>query len=71
IALNFGNINIDDIDLISNEKIKSQVLMDAMYYDKIKDNCYKRVKQNFRWNTVSKKLELLYLKLSELQINSS
>jgi len=74
IALNFnlnGNINIDDIDLISKEKIKSQVLMDAMYYDKIKDNCYKRVKQNFRWNTVSKKLELLYLKLSELQINSS
>ncbi len=74
IALNFNltnNINIDDIALISNEKIKSQVLMDAMYYDKIKDNCYKRVKQNFRWNTVSKKLELLYLKLSELQINSS
>ncbi len=74
IALTFnltGNINIDDIALISDEKIKSQVLLDAMYYEKIKDNCYKRVQQNFRWNTVSKKLELLYLKLSELQINSS
>ena len=74
IALNFnltGNINIDYIALISNEKIKSQVLLDANYYEKIKDNCYKRVQQNFRWNTVSKKLELLYLKLSELQINSS
>ena len=73
IALNFsltGNINIKDIDLISNEKIKSQVLMNAMYYERIKDNCYKRVQQNFRWNIVSQKLELLYLKLSELQINS-
>ena len=73
IALNFsltGNINIKDIDLISNEKIKSQVLLNAMYYERIKDNCYKRVQQNFRWNIVSQKLELLYLKLSELQINS-
>ena len=74
VSLNFklsGKINNDDIDLIPDEKIKSQILMDAMYYEKIKDNCYKRVQQNFRWNTVSKKLELLYLKLSELQINSS
>jgi starch synthase len=69
IALNFkltGNIDKDDLDLITDEKIKSQILLDAMYYEKIKDNCYKRVKQNFRWNIVSKKLELLYLKLSEL-----
>jgi len=74
IALNFkltGNTDIDDIDLISDEKVKSQILLDAMYYEKIKENCYKRVQQNFRWNIVSKKLELLYLKLSELQIKSS
>ncbi len=74
VALSFkltGNIDNDDIDLIPDEKVKSQILLDAMYYEKIKDNCYKRVQQNFRWNIVSKKLEKLYLKLSELQINSS
>ena len=74
IAVNFkltGNIDDDIRELIIDEKIKSQVLLDAMYYEKIKDNCYKRVQQNFRWNIVSKKLEQLYLKLSEQQINSS
>lgn len=73
IALSFkltGNIDNDDIDLIPDEKVKSQILLDAMYYEKIKDNCYRRVQQHFRWNIVSKKLEQLYLKLSELQINS-
>jgi len=69
IALNFkltGNIDENGIDLITDKKIKSQVLLDAMYYEKIKGNCYKRVQQNFRWNIVSKKLEQLYLKLGEL-----
>jgi len=69
VALRFkltGNIDIDDIDLIPDGKVKSQILLDARYYEKIKDNCYKRVQQNFRWNIVSKKLELLYQKLSAL-----
>ena len=43
--------------------IKSRVLLNANYYDKIKENCYNRVKNNFRWSIVSKKLIALYSKM--------
>ena len=43
--------------------IKSKAYLDANYYNKIKENCYERVNNNFRWNIVSKKLIELYTKL--------
>ncbi len=51
------------INLIPDEIIKSHVLLDPYYFLKIKENCYKRVKTNFTWSIVSKKLANLYLNL--------
>jgi len=51
------------INQIPDEIIKSHVLLDPYYFLKIKENCYKRVKDNFTWNIVSKKLANLYLNL--------
>ena len=48
------------VNQIPDELIKSRVLLDANYYNKIRENCYKRVKNNFRWEIVSKKLVELY-----------
>ena len=48
------------IEQIIDNKIRSCVLLDPCYYDKIKENCLNRVKNNFRWNIVSKKLIELY-----------
>jgi starch synthase len=48
------------VNQIPDEIIKSRVLLDANYYNKIRENCYKRVKNNFRWEIVSKKLVELY-----------
>ncbi len=57
------------VNSIPDDVIKSQVLlkMNANYYNKIKENCYKRVQQNFRWNIVTKKLEDLYNKILSLE----
>ncbi len=63
------NITIYDIDILNiinqipDEVIKSHVLLDPYYFLKIKENCYKRVKTNFTWSIVSKKLANLYLNL--------
>jgi starch synthase len=51
------------INQIPDEIIKSRVLIDKKYYLKIKQNCYERVKNNFRWNIVSLKLIELYNKI--------
>ncbi|MHA1489201.1 MAG: glycosyltransferase [Promethearchaeota archaeon] len=45
--------------------IKSKAYLDANYYNKIKENCYERVNNFFRWNIVSKKLIELYIKLKQ------
>jgi starch synthase len=63
------NKTIYDIDVLNiinqipDEIIKSHVLLDPYYFLKIKENCYKRVKDNFTWSIVSKKLANLYLNL--------
>ncbi|GAG96985.1 unnamed protein product, partial [marine sediment metagenome] len=44
------------VNQIPDDILKSLVLLDPDFYNKIKENCYKRVENNFRWNTVSKKL---------------
>jgi starch synthase len=54
------------VNKIPDEIIKSLVLLDPDFYHKIKENCYKRVKKNFRWNIVTKKLRDLYSNLNEL-----
>ncbi len=51
------------VNQIPDEIIKSLVLLDPHFYKKIKENCYKRVKTNFTWSIVSKKLANLYLNL--------
>lgn len=48
------------VNQIPDEIIKSQVLLNPNYYNKVRENCYKRVKNNFRWEIVSKKLADLY-----------
>ena len=50
------------VNQIPDEIIKSLVLLDPNFYYKIKENCYKRVENNFRWKIVSKKLRELYSK---------
>ena len=51
------------VNQIPDEIIKSLVLLDPDFYHKIKENCYKRVENNFRWGIVSKKLREIYTKL--------
>lgn len=50
------------INQIPDEVVKSHVLLDPNYFFKIKENCYKRVKENFTWSIVSRKLAQLYRK---------
>ena len=53
------------VNQIPDTILKAEVLLNPDYYNKLKQNCYKRVEQNFRWNIVSKKLEDLYNKILE------
>ncbi|MBN1215017.1 MAG: glycogen/starch synthase [Candidatus Lokiarchaeota archaeon] len=48
------------INQIPDEVIKSRVILDPHFYQKIRENCYNRVQNNFRWNIVTKKLIKLY-----------
>lgn len=70
ISENSNNINELEmkiiVDQIPDEIIRPQVLKNAHFYNKIKENCYKRVENNFRWNIVSKKLIDLYKEVTEL-----
>jgi len=45
---------------IPDEIIKSRVLVNPSFYNIIRENCYKRVKENFTWEIVTKKLISLY-----------
>ena len=56
------------INQIPDAVIKSNVLLNPEFFDHIKENCYKRVKQNFSWKVVSQKLIELYLKLFNMQL---
>jgi len=57
------------VNSIPDEILKSRILLDADYIDKIRENGYNRVKYNFRWNIVSKKLMGLYQKIKDLYKN--
>ena len=57
----FGEVEtLRIINQIPDQIIKSRALLDKKYYLKIKENCYERVKNNFRWSIVSLKLIELY-----------
>jgi len=59
----FNTESLKIINQIPDEIIKSRVLIDPNYFLKIRENCYKRVKDNFTWKIVSEKLVELYYKL--------
>jgi starch synthase len=54
------------VNKIPDEILKSLVLLDSDFYQKIRENGYKRVENNFRWETVSQKLKELYRKAEQL-----
>ncbi len=69
-----NGMSIHDLEImllvneIPDPILQSRVLLDANYYNKIKQNCYRRVNNNFKWDIVSKKLVDLYSKV--LNLNS-
>ena len=56
--------NFKLVNKIPDEILKSLVLLNPNYFIKIRENCYRRVENNFRWKIVSKKLALLYENLN-------
>jgi starch synthase len=61
---NADTLNI--VNQIPDELIKSHVLLNPNFFFNVKENCYKRVKENFTWNIVTKKLARLYINLLQL-----
>ena len=73
VALSFkNNSNHNDLDLLINlipeKSIQSLVLADFSLYNKIQNNCQKRVEENFTWEIVSKKLIKLYTMIQKLNL---
>lgn len=60
--------NFKLVNQIPDEILKSLVLLDPNYFTKVRENCYKRVNNNFRWKTVSKKLIDLYNEIKNLHL---
>ena len=63
--------NFKLVNQIPDEILKSLVLLNPNYFNKIKENCYKRVEKNFRWKTVSQKLVLLYQKITKTHLHAT
>ncbi|MFX0144729.1 MAG: glycosyltransferase [Candidatus Hodarchaeota archaeon] len=59
--------NFQLVNQIPDKILESLVLLDPNFYNKVKENCYKRVTNNFRWNIVSKKLIELYNSIKSLR----
>ncbi|TFF93695.1 MAG: glycosyltransferase, partial [Promethearchaeota archaeon] len=57
---------LNQINQIPDQVLKSRILLDGEYYDKVRENARNRVKYNFRWEIVSKKLIELYDKIQEM-----
>jgi len=58
--------NFKLVNKIPDEILKSLVLLDPKYFTKIRENCYRRVDNNFRWKTVSRKLVELYAEIKKV-----
>ncbi|MFX0147719.1 MAG: glycogen/starch synthase [Candidatus Hodarchaeota archaeon] len=54
------------VNQIPDEIIKSRVLLNPNYYNIIRENCIKRVKNHFTWKIVSKKLITLYAEIQKI-----
>ncbi len=54
------------VNQIPDDIIKSRVLIDTNYFYQIRENCIKRVKNNFTWKNVSQKLIELYSKIQKI-----
>lgn len=63
--------NFQLVNQIPDKILESLVLLDPNYYNKIRENCYKRVENNFRWGIVSKKLIDLYTIIRELRLQNT
>jgi len=60
----FDTDTLKIVNQIPDEVIKSHVLLNPQFFYTLKENCYRRVKEHFTWSLVTKKLALLYDKLS-------
>ncbi len=60
--------NFKIINQIPDEIVKSLVLLNPNYFNKIRDNCYKRVNKNFRWKIVTRKLIELYAEIKKIHL---
>ncbi|MGQ4876792.1 MAG: glycogen/starch synthase [Promethearchaeia archaeon] len=58
------------VNSIPDQVVKSRVLLDPHYIEKIRENGYNRVKHYFRWEIVSKKLKELYENLIINRVSS-
>ncbi len=63
--------NFQLVNQIPDKILESLVLLDPNFYIKIKENCHKRVENNFRWSIVSKKLIELYDLIKNLHVSKS
>ena len=60
---------INLINQIPDEIVKSKIILNANYYEQIRENCRKRVETTFRWENVSKKLISLYRDIIKFRDN--
>ncbi|TFG23833.1 MAG: glycosyltransferase, partial [Promethearchaeota archaeon] len=51
---------------IPDFKLRDIVLSDTKFYNKIKENCYRRVNESFRWQKVTQKLKEIYKQVIKL-----
>jgi starch synthase len=61
--------HLNGLEIISDEKIKQIVKNNPQIYNKIRENCYKRVDENFRWKQVVEKLGNLYEHIKQIYKN--
>ena len=55
------------INEIPDQKMRELNQKYLNYYDKIRENCYQRVENHFRWNIVAKKLGQIYKQIIDSQ----
>ncbi|MFX1364234.1 MAG: glycosyltransferase [Promethearchaeota archaeon] len=60
--------NFRIVNQIPDKILESLVLLDPNYYNKVRENCHRRVENNFRWKIVSKKLINLYATIKKIRL---
>ena len=54
---------------VRDKEIRKLAGKNPSYYTKMKENCYKRVEDQFRWTEVSERLRMLYKQIINLHNN--